>query len=183
VVATLISEGFDAEHAQQSAQAAAGDLSRARLLASDPHLAARREMFADTPYRLDGSGSAVVAAVDEIIDAIEAAAAPLAARHAVEVTELEARISAMGERGSGKKVLEDRHKRELRRHRTDELRAGLVTLAGAYRDALVNGHLARPESAATAITRIHASLEALERNPNEQLLLQALLLGLPSMSR
>jgi len=95
---------------------------------------------------------------------------------------LEARISAMGERGSGKKLVEERHKRELRRHRTDELRSGLTTLAGAYRDALVNGTISRPDSAATAITRIHRSLESLERNPNEQLLLQALLLGLPSMN-
>jgi hypothetical protein len=33
----------------------------------------------------------------------------------------------------------------------------------------------------TAVTRIHASLEAMERNPNETLLLQALLLDLPSL--
>lgn len=183
VIATLISEGCEPERAAQSAQVSAGDLSRARLLASDPRLGARRELFANTPYRLDGTGRAVVAAVDEIIEAIEAAAAPLAARQALEVVALEARISAMGERGSGKKPLEDRHKREQRRHRTDELRSGFVTLAGAYRDALVNGTLARPESAARAITRIHDSLETLERNPNEQLMLQALLLGLPSMSR
>lgn len=183
VMATLVAEGVAPEQAARSAQAAAGDLSRARLLASDPQLVARREMFAAMPFRLDGTGRSVVAAVDEIIEAIEVAAAPLVARHAREVTALEARISAMGERGSGKKILEDRHKRELRRHRTDELRAGLVTLAGSYRDALVDGTLTRPESAAKAITRIHGSLEALERNPNEQLLLQALLLGLPSMSR
>jgi DNA polymerase-3 subunit delta' len=183
VVGTLVGEGFSPEHAAQSAQSAAGDLSRARLLASDPHLAARREMFAGTPYRLDGTGRAVVGAVEEIVDAIEAAAAPLARRHALEVTALEERISAMGERGSGKKLLEERHKRELRRHRVDELRAGLITLAGSYRDALVAGTLSRPDSASSAITRIHSSLEALERNPNEQLLLQALLLGLPSMTR
>ena len=183
VIATLVAEGFSPEHATQSAQSASGDLSRARLLAGDPHLAARREMFAGTPYRLDGTGRAVVGAVEEIINAIEAAAAPLASRHALEVTVLEERISAMGERGSGKKLLEERHKRELRRHRIDELRAGLITLAGSYRDALVTGTLSRPDSAATAISRIHGSLEALERNPNEQLLLQALLLGLPSMTR
>ena len=183
VVATLIAEGIDPERATQSAEAAAGDLSRARLLANDPHLVARRELFATVPYRLDGTGRAVVAAVEEILDAIEAAAAPLAARHAGEVTALEERIAAMGERGSGKKALEDRHKRELRRHRTDEIRSGLTTLARTYRDALVDGSLARPEAASTAISRIHGSLDALERNPNEPLLLQALLLGLPSMTR
>ena len=36
-------------------------------------------------------------------------------------------------------AIEERHKRELRRHRTDELRSGLAVIAGAYRDALVDG--------------------------------------------
>ena len=183
VAATLIAEGVEPARATQSAEAAAGDLSRARLLANDPHLVARRQLFASAPYRLDGTGQVVVATVEEILDAIEAAAAPLVERQAGEVIALEERIAAMGERGSGKKALEDRHKRELRRHRADELRSGLTTLARSYRDALVDGTLARPESAATAISRIHGSLDALERNPNEPLLLQALLLGLPSMTR
>ncbi len=183
VVATLVAEGIDSERAQQSAEAATGDLSRARLLANDPHLVARREMFAAAPSRLDGTGRVVVATVEEILDAIDTAAAPLVAQQAEEVVALEERIAALGERGSGKKTLEERHKRELRRLRTDELRSGLTTLARSYRDALVDGSLARPDSAATAISRIHASLDALERNPNEPLLLQALLLGLPSMTR
>ena len=95
---------------------------------------------------------------------------------------MEERIAAMGERGSGKKSLEERHKRELRRHRTDELRFGLATLAGSYRDALVKGEMTRPDAAANAIKRIHDALEALERNPNETLLLQSLLLELPALS-
>src|SRR5699024_2507971 len=108
-------------------------------------------------------------------------AEPMAARQAEEVAALEARVAATGERGSGRKQLEDHHKRELRRHRADELRSGLGVLAGAYRDALVGGRRARPEAGVTAVTRIHAALEAMERNPNETLLLQALLLDLPSL--
>ena len=182
VIAALLSCGVDASTAAEAAAAAKGDLTRARLLADDTHLAARREMFATTPRRLDGTGSAVVAAVDSLLAEIKAAAAPLAQRHAAEVSAMEERIASIGERGSGKKALEERHKRELRRHRIDELRSGLATIAGSYRDALVNGSLARPDSAADAISRIHGALEALDRNPNEQLLLQALLLELPSLS-
>ncbi len=181
IVATLIGEGVSAERAAEAATAARGDLTRARLLANDTHLAARRALFATTPTRLDGTGSAVVATVDALLGEIEAAAAPLNERHAAEVTAMEARIASLGERGSGKKALEERHKRELRRHRVDELRAGLATLAGTYRDALVAGTMARPDSAAAAIKRIHGALEALDRNPNEQLLLQALLLELPTL--
>ena len=60
---------------------------------------------------------------------IDDAAAPLEARHAIELAELEARIERYGERGSGKRELVERHRRELRRHRTDEVRFGLATLA------------------------------------------------------
>ena len=38
-----------------------------------------------------------------------------------------------------------------------------------------------PTQAVTAVTRIHSALEAMERNPNETLLLQSLLLDLPSL--
>ena len=117
VIAALLSCGVDASTAAEAAAAAKGDLTRARLLADDTHLAARREMFATTPRRLDGTGSAVVAAVDSLLAEIEAAAAPLAQRHAAEVSAMEERIASIGERGSGKKALDERHKRELRRHR------------------------------------------------------------------
>ena len=182
VVATLVAEGVSTDRAQESASAAQGNLTRARLLANDTHLASRRALFANTPRQLDGTGKAAVAAVDALLWEIEAAALPLTRRHADEVAAMEERIKSIGERGSGKKTLEERHKRELRRHRIDEIRYGLATIAGSYRDALVGGSLTRPEVAATAVTRIHDALEALDRNPNEQLLLQALLLELPSIS-
>ena len=108
-------------------------------------------------------------------------AAPLAARQAEEAAALEARVAAVGERGSGRKALEERHKRELRRHRVDELRSGMAVVAGTYRDALVAGTTARPEASIHAVQRVHQSLEALDRNPNETLLLQSLLLDLPSL--
>src|SRR5690606_18072767 len=108
-------------------------------LASDPELAERRAAFAAVPRRVDGTGATALRLVDELLAMIERAAAPLTARHETEVAELEARIKQYGERGSGKKALADRHKRELRRHRTDELLAGLTVIAGVYRDALAAG--------------------------------------------
>ncbi|MGB8859584.1 MAG: hypothetical protein WCC60_10020 [Ilumatobacteraceae bacterium] len=177
----LIAEGTTADAAAQAASAAGGNLTRARVLATDPGLMARREAFATIPRRLDGTGSNVVALCSELNTLIEAAAAPLAARQAHEAEALEARVAAVGERGSGRKQLEERHKRELRRHRVDELRSGLGVMAGAYRDALVQHRMARPEAAVHAVQRIHLALDALERNPNETLLLQALLLDLPSV--
>jgi DNA polymerase-3 subunit delta' len=113
---------------------------------------------------------------------LDEAVAPLTARHEAEVAELEARIARMGERGSGRKTLEERHKREIRRYRSDDLRQGLATMARTYRDACVDGTLARPDAMDHAVSQIHRSISAIELNPNEALLLQALLWSLPPVS-
>jgi len=178
----LTHEGCSPQAATQAAAAAEGNLTRARVLANDPTLMERRSVFAAVPTRLDGTGAMVVATCQQLNALIEAAAAPLEARHAREVTELDERAAAVGEKGGGRKQLEDRHKRELRRHRIDELRSGLGVIAGSYRDALVEQRATRPEAVAQAVHRIHQTLEALERNPNELLLLQSLLLDLPSLA-
>ena len=181
VTATLVESGIDPATAEVAAQAAEGNLSRARVLATDEGLMGRRDAFAGIAARLDGTGTTVVKLCSEVLGLIDASAAPLAARQAEELKALEARVAATGERGSGRKQLDDLHKRELRRHRVDELRSGLGVLAGSYRDALVRCQLPRPDAAVTAVTRIHAALESMERNPNETLLLQWLLLDLPSL--
>ncbi len=178
----LVSEGVDPDTAAEAAGAAGGNLDRARVLAADPELAARRRAFSEVPRQLDGNGATVIRLVQELLGRIEAAASPLADRHAAEVVALDERIARYGERGSGKKTLEERHKRELRRHRTDELLAGLTVIAGAYRDALVAGSVQRPDAVADAVIHIHEAMEALERNPNESLLLQSLLWSLPVLA-
>lgn len=177
----LMAEGHPVEVASAAAASAAGSLDRARVLVSDPGLAARRAAFAAIPGRLDGTGFTVVTLAEEITKLADQSAASLAPVHAAEVAALDERVAAAGERGSGRKSLEDRHKREIRRYRTDELRSGLGVMAGAYRDALVAGTAQRPDAATRAVSRIHEALEALERNPNESLLLQSLLLDLPSL--
>jgi DNA polymerase-3 subunit delta' len=174
----LVHEGVPHDIAFEAARSAGGDLDRARLLATDPALAVRRAAFTHVADRLDGHGAAVATIVDELLGLIDAAAAPLQARQEAEAKALDERVAQLGERGSGRKTLEERHKRELRRHRTDELRSGLVALAGRYRDELTAGG-DRVADAVAAVAAIHEALEALERNPNEALLLQALLLQLP----
>jgi hypothetical protein len=55
-------------------------------------------------------------------------------------------------------------------------------MAGAYRDALLDvTPKARPDALAAAVGRIHETIEFLDRNPNETLQIQALLLALPSL--
>lgn len=181
VIAALVAGGAEADAAAEAASAAMGDLDRARLLLSDGELAGRRASWAAVPERLDGSGAAVAATVTELLDQVERAAGPLRAAQAAEVDAIEERIAAYGERGGGRKQLTDEHKRQLRRHRTGELRFGLATLAGRYRDLATGSDLAAGARAVAAVAAIDHAGEALIRNPNEALLLQALLLVLPSL--
>ena len=179
VAARLVSEGIAPASAMTAARAALGNLDRARVLATDSALSERRTAFAEAPHQLDGTGAVAMKIAATLLELIDAAAEPLATRHKAEVAELDERIKAYGERGSGKKQLEERHKRELRRHRTDELRSGLSTLAGTYRETAINGGTTDVAGCAKAIYRIHDAIEALERNPNEKLLLESLLWSLP----
>lgn len=179
IAARLVAEGINPAAATPAAAAASGDLDRARVLATDPALSERRAAFANVARRVDGTGSVAVATATELLALIDAAAEPLTARHAREVAELDERIKSSGERGSGRKQLEELHKRELRRYRTDELRSGLAAMAATYRDRATDENRPDRAQSAQAVHRIHQALATLDRNPNEKLLLESLLWSLP----
>lgn len=180
---TLVSEGLDEGVAGVAAASSAGSLTRARLLASDPQLVHRHEFFANIPRRIDGTGATVIAVVDQILGLLDDAVEPLQRHHDQEIADLEQTHSVMGIKRGGRKALEDRHKREIRRHRTDELRAGLLAIASVYRDELTrNAHIHRPEAYVSAIDRIHRAMASLGLNVNESIMLRDLLWSLPSPS-
>jgi DNA polymerase-3 subunit delta' len=163
-------------------QFVANNAYRERLLANDPQFAHRQEAFAAIPYKLDGSGATVAQIVDEIFELIEQATTPLIAEQKKELEELEARVTLTGERGSGRKALQDRHKRQLRKFNTDELRSGLSTIAGTYHALIVSDtHYPEESKYHDAIHRIHKAMGSLGLNVNEELLLQSLFLHCPSL--
>jgi len=179
VAERLVHEGVDHETAITTAAAAGGDLHRARLLACDPSLVVRRDSWASIPHRFDGTGHTAAALVDEVVAHIDAAQGPLDERHEAARAALEEQIETYGLRPTERKELEKRHKREVRRHRNAEIRFGLAVLAGEYRDRLATAH--DPTSHLQALRDVQAAAEALVRNPNELLLLQALVAGLPPL--
>lgn len=167
----LVAEGIAVDRATEAAAVAGGDLERARLLATDDRLSLRRSAWRAVPDRLDGTGGRAVETADDLLAMIDDAMEPLMARQAVEVEEFESMVAARGERGSGRKAFEDRHKREVRRYRTDQLRAGLAELSRRYRDDLVATGSPR---AVDDLADIAATAAGLSRNPNERLQLVAL---------
>ncbi len=177
VRAILEREGVSPEGLDDIVVAAAGDVTRARLLATDEGLGARRQAWAAAPGRLNGTGAMVSTLVDELRALIDEAQAPLTARQQAESDDL-ARVEAdLGAQGRLRREMDARHRREQRLLRADELRFGLATLAAYYRQQLADDR--RAQEAVAAITRIRDAHACLVRNPNEPLLLQALFLSLP----
>ena len=128
----LVADGIEAGRAAELAAASAGSLARARLLVSDERFAARRDAWASVPSRLDGTGAAVAVLVEELRELVDDSQDTLLERQKAELEELDEREKQLGTRGSGRRTLVDRHKREVRLVRDDELRFGLAVLTGHY---------------------------------------------------
>jgi DNA polymerase-3 subunit delta' len=177
VAKALIEDGVSAKTAESIALASQGNLDRARMLVTDDYLARRQEAFATIASQLDGTGSAVVK-----MDHLEKAAEAIEIMHEREMKELEERVALTGERGSGRKAVSDRQKRELRKLRTDELRSGLSVFAGAYKDLLsADPDNENGDEIIAAIALIHKTISSLGLNTNEILALHALLLKCPPL--
>jgi DNA polymerase-3 subunit delta' len=189
---TLRAEGVSSDLVDAIAEAADGRMDRARLLATDPDFVTRRQAWRSIPGRLDGHGATAAQIAAELEALLERSVAPLKALQAQQVTQLEERNARMNEVNgktaggaraakAGLKDLEERHRREVRRQRTDELKAGLAALAGVYRDRLAQDGPGAAE-AIEAVKLIQELAVNLAYNPNELLQLQALLVGLGRVS-
>jgi DNA polymerase-3 subunit delta' len=183
VRARLLDEGVDPSLAAEAARGSGGSLDRARSLAGDPGFEARARAWAQVPERLDGTGAQAARVADELLAATESALEALRSRQAAELARLEDQARLAGERGlPGRAEVLERHRRQQRRAKVAELRFGLATLAASYRDRLAT---AGPNSARAHLRALEALEEAgraLARNPNEALLLQALMVSLSELA-
>lgn len=177
----LVRDGVERDVADAAAAGAGGSLARARLLARDPALRARRDAWYRSAERLDGSGNAVASVVDELLELVVGVLEPLEEQQAEEMERFLASFTSAGlEVPKGQLgVVEKRHTREQRKVRVDELRAGLAVLVARYRDELAAGGSA--EDFLTVATRVQEACDALVFNPNEKLLLQGLFVSLPRL--
>jgi len=188
IIAALVGDGVPEDHARSLAELSQGRLDRARLLANDPEALGRQQTWASVPARLDGTGYTAALVAKELLALLERSAAQVLARQEAELGEMAAQeaaaVSAPGKRAKSRftgrtrtKDVEDRHRREQRRQRSEELRAGLGVLARAYRDRAVSGALAAGP-AAEAVALVDGLSADLTYNPGEFLALEALLVRL-----
>jgi len=191
--AQLERDGVPADRAALAAGLAGGQLGRARALAG-PN-ADLRHAFAATPAHLDGRAGSAVAAAESLAEVLKATVTALEARQGAEAEELAAELEAAGypdrSRAALVKRLAERHQREHRTARRRALAEGITALESVYRDALAGPNapprnLDRPvlaldpAAAAAALDACRFARESLERNPNEGLLLERLLVHLPA---
>lgn len=179
----LIAEGVEEDTARTAARAAGGNLTRARLLARDPGVADRRDLWYRAAERLDGSGSTACRIADELLEAISGLEAPLAELEAEETAALERDAEEMGTtvRKGDLNRIQDRYKRAARRMRTDEIRNGLGVLMSRYRDELSGSD--DPDDFVTAANAVQRLSDNLVFNVSEELALQALFMSLPPVRR
>ena len=178
IVTLLERDGIPAVQARMSAEAASGDLDRARVVARDADLAQRVALWRAIPDQLASTSPAAIA--HTIAAGLDGAIAPLQALQAEELDEWKKAAEAAGRRG-GQKDVEQRHQREQRRFRTEELRFGFATLTRSYRERMVaslegadDGDSRASNEARASITAIAAITQAhqnLGLNANETLLL------------
>ncbi|MFC4563840.1 DNA polymerase III subunit delta' [Nocardiopsis mangrovi] len=146
VVDALVRDGVDPGTAAEAARAAAGQVERARRLATDPDARERRSEVLSIPARLDGIGSCVSAAARLYELAESEAKAITGALDDQERSDLKA---AFGEGSTGKGVakavrgaagalkdLEERQKRRATRIKRDTYDLALMDLVAFYRDVL-----------------------------------------------
>jgi DNA polymerase-3 subunit delta' len=186
----LVSLGADPGAAEKLSIMAQGSSVRALTLLEDPGAVVRYDMWRSVLGTLDDSGSTVADLVDRLLAACDESSEVLRGQQAADVEALAKMNAVTGEPASrGRKQLEERHHREERRWRTDELRAGLAALSGACRDRLLEILAGRDFAAGTGASGLLASIDSISaasrslvRNPNETLLLQALLIKLSGLA-
>ena len=179
LLGVLEGSGLDEQRSSAIATVANGSIDRALLLASDNDALERWTTWQQVRLTLDGSGNAVTQTADQLLAMVDDAAAPLQERQDRERDELDERAERFGERGLGRRSLEDRHKREVRKLRTDELAMGITAISISIREDLETGRI-DAGSALASLEAVTKAAENLRRNPNERLLLQRLFLNLNS---
>ncbi len=194
VIGWLVDRGIDRQRAEGVARASGGRLDRALLLVSDEGFAARQDQWCSVASRLDGTGATAVVVADELLSSVEAGLTSLREQHGREMDALAEEAEAVGAKGiQGRRQIEERHRREERRWRADDLRFGLAILAGLWRDRVVatadpggSGRSARTvgesRRALRQLEAIDRTSLALAQNANEALLMEALMVELSGMA-
>jgi DNA polymerase III subunit delta' len=179
VVDALVAEGVPQSVAAESAAIACGSIARARAVANDEAMRLRMSIWRRVPDALDGTAGAVVASAIDLVNLVDSAAAPIIEQQRQDDAEMAERAKA-GLPVPSRREIEVRQRRAQRRARTDDLRAGLATLAAVYRDRLTHDDPRQARRALAALDAIAAAADDMQYNPGELVLIGGLLARISS---
>jgi len=192
IATVLTKEGYDPDRAALAARLAAGQLGRARMLVDDRR--ALRDAFVAAPGIVNGSGATAARVAGELTVAVQDAIAAVKARHEEELAAFDEATAGAGylprDVSRLRRRMTTRHNRHERVARREALLEGITAIESVYRDSLSGADAplrnidraplrVLPGSAARALDACREARTALERNPNEGLLLERLVLHLP----
>jgi DNA polymerase-3 subunit delta' len=191
----LEDEGHDHAAAALASRLAGGQLGRARALLGERR--ALRDAFLDVAYRCDGTGAAVARLAEELVQAVQDAITTTKAGHEEELAGFDEASERAGylprDVARQRRRMTTRHARHERVARREALVEGITALEAAYRDALAGPgaalrNLDRPpptveaRGAVRALEACRDARRAIQRNPNEGLLIERLLFHLPALA-
>ncbi|HVB50670.1 MAG TPA: hypothetical protein VND89_02860 [Acidimicrobiales bacterium] len=185
----LVADGAPLGAARAAAQAANGNLRRARVLVRDADLVSRVQQWRSVPERLSGTPAASALVAQEIARSLDEAITPLQRLQDEEMERRASDAKEMGQRSlANRKDVEAQFRREQRRFRLDELRFGFSALTGVYRERLIENLDDVANGDARSEYRVGASLRAIDAvavanrrlttNIDESLLLHDLMFSL-----
>ena len=177
----LVAEGLASpEQAPIIAAAASGSVER-RTLVADDRLVARRDAWWSIPDRLDGTGAAVAVMVEEVRALIDDAGKAKVAQHDAELEAMDAREEQLVPEAQVARISKPVIVVSCGNSAPRNSASGSPHSPLRYREAIVAGDDRR--GLLDGIDALRHTQDALVRNPNEALALQALLLRLPSLAR
>ena len=196
IQAALVDAGTDAAAAQLAARLSGGQLGRARELAGDTR--PLRDAFVDAAASLDGTGAAAGRAASDMLAAVHDAIAAVKQHHADELAAFDDAAQEAGYEPRDvrrfRRRIEERQPARERLARRKAIAEGIAALESLYRDSLAGRDAPRrnldrdpaahePRASVRALDVCREARDALEFNPNEGLLLERLVLNLPTSAR
>lgn len=174
----LISLGYEPDISRAATDLGAGAWVRAVKLADDKELRESFSIWREVPSLVTRDMRVIIELVDRLIAAIslmEDRKRPEFARELENIAEVATRMGV--KKSPLLEAAKERHKRELRKIRTQELKSGLLLLERQYRDSLLTGDLSpeRLHYCVSAVKHVEEAQRGMVFNANEFLLLVSLL--------
>lgn len=185
IVNYVVRAGYDEAIALSSVELSGGRFSRALDLAEDAELRHSLRIWRDLPELLEPDMTILTGLSYDLVATVSILENRRKREHKIEIESVQETAKKLGVKETTLlNSLKEKHKRELRRLRTDEMRYGLLVVERQYRNIMCRQDSSKSQVryCMDVIGIIEESQRALKRNANEFLILMSLLSRLAEKS-